>query len=127
MIHQENQGLAETRNVGILAASTDYFMFVDSDDWVKPNFCERAYQLLQDAHSNIVIFGYDLVNNGKIVKERVPVMKEGYQSLPEAIELLLGHTGNYVWNKIFYKKSFQVSVIRKVAFMKILLLHISYF
>lgn len=36
VIHQYNQGLAVARNHGLEAASGNYIVFIDSDDWVNP-------------------------------------------------------------------------------------------
>lgn len=40
-----NMGPGPARNVGIDAAQGDYIGFVDSDDVVEPDFCERLYQV----------------------------------------------------------------------------------
>ena len=34
LLNQENQGLSESRNNGLKAATGEYVMFVDSDDWL---------------------------------------------------------------------------------------------
>ena len=34
LINQENKGLGEARNVGLLYATGDYVWFIDSDDWL---------------------------------------------------------------------------------------------
>lgn len=48
VIHQQNKGLSEARNAGIEAASGEYFMFIDSDDWVEPDLlkklCDTAFE-----------------------------------------------------------------------------------
>ncbi len=44
VIHQENQGLGAVRNKGIEAARGDFIAFIDSDDWIEPDYCERMLQ-----------------------------------------------------------------------------------
>ena len=45
LIDQENRGLAMARNAGMDAASGDYIAFVDSDDWVHPQYFELLLDL----------------------------------------------------------------------------------
>lgn len=40
VIHQENQGPSIARNAGIQAAQGEYLCFVDSDDYISPNYLE---------------------------------------------------------------------------------------
>ena len=41
VINQENRGLYEARRSGINVASGDYIVFVDGDDWLDFDACER--------------------------------------------------------------------------------------
>lgn len=43
VISQENRGLGGARNRGFDAAAGEYILFVDSDDWIDPAYCERLY------------------------------------------------------------------------------------
>lgn len=44
VLHKENGGLSDARNKGLDNASGNYFMFVDSDDYIAPNMAECLYQ-----------------------------------------------------------------------------------
>ena len=57
LIEQENKGPAEARNVGIVKASGEYIMFIDSDDFIEKDYIENyANQIKED--------DYDLVMGG---------------------------------------------------------------
>lgn len=53
VIHQENKGLAETRNVGIANSTGKYVAFVDSDDFVDSKMIETLYNVLIKTNSQI--------------------------------------------------------------------------
>ena len=44
VFHQENQGAAQAKNVGLREARGQYITIVDSDDIVKENMIEALYQ-----------------------------------------------------------------------------------
>lgn len=56
VIHQENQGLAEVRNVGIREAKGEYIQYVDSDDWIEPDMLETCYNFMKKYDADIVCF-----------------------------------------------------------------------
>lgn len=41
VVDRENGGLSAARNTGLAAATGDYILFVDSDDWVEPTMLSR--------------------------------------------------------------------------------------
>ena len=53
VIDRENGGLSAARNTGLEAATGDYVVFVDSDDWVEPNFLECLNSSLITHHSSL--------------------------------------------------------------------------
>lgn len=48
VIHKKNGGLSDARNVGIEAATGDYIIFVDSDDYIEPDTCERLLPFAEE-------------------------------------------------------------------------------
>ena len=45
VIHKENGGLSDARNVGIKSASADYIVFIDSDDYVKNVYVQSLVEI----------------------------------------------------------------------------------
>ena len=55
VIHKQNGGLSDARNFGLDEATGDYVMFVDSDDSIECDACERLLRLATDSHADIVL------------------------------------------------------------------------
>lgn len=69
-IQQENAGAAAARNRGLEIARGEYIGFVDSDDWIDPNYFEELYATATSTKSDIVCAYVDtdvsnLSKNGK--------------------------------------------------------------
>ncbi len=75
VIHKNNGGLSEARNVGILKAKGKYITFLDGDDWVHSEYVEKLYHLLIKTNSNIAICDFvritDETSNNNISNSRV--------------------------------------------------------
>ena len=52
-----NGGLSSARNYGINHASGDFLAFVDADDRVTNDFCERLFAAFSESGANAVVFG----------------------------------------------------------------------
>lgn len=53
VISQENRGLGGARNRGFEAARGEYILYVDSDDWIDPDYCRALYDAARDADADI--------------------------------------------------------------------------
>ena len=55
---QENQGVSIARNLALRHVSGQYFMYVDSDDWLDAETCEVAYNYVVQNHADCLMFSY---------------------------------------------------------------------
>jgi glycosyl transferase family protein len=58
VIHQPNGGLATARQTGLDAATGEYIIVCDSDDWAEPDMYERLYKAAKDTDADIVMCGF---------------------------------------------------------------------
>ena len=57
--HQNNQGVASARNLGIENANGDYIIFVDSDDWIDSKTLEHLEErLVNNNQLDVIVFSY---------------------------------------------------------------------
>lgn len=102
LISQKNQGLSKARNTGIENATADLLMFVDSDDYVRKNFCTDAVQNMNKYDSDMVCFGYTRIEKEKNHEIYPYGRNKRKLSKDEVFSKLF--TDSYAWNKL-YKKS----------------------
>lgn len=58
IIDKTNEGVAAARNDAMRVASGDYMMFVDGDDWLELNACERLVQVMEEYNPDVVMYSY---------------------------------------------------------------------
>lgn len=66
---KENEGIAKTRNFGIEKATSEYIMFVDSDDYIEPTLIEKLKPYM-DQKIDLIKFKLQKVDEkGKIIEK----------------------------------------------------------
>lgn len=56
VIHRENGGLAAARNTGQDNATGETLMFLDGDDYLVPNCCERVFNVIKQENVEVLMF-----------------------------------------------------------------------
>ena len=71
VIETPNGGLGHARNTGLDAASGDFVLFVDSDDWLAPGAVQEMLQILEKPDFDVAVFDYVQVDDAGTVLENV--------------------------------------------------------
>lgn len=101
----ENHGLGGARNIGMSKANGEYICFLDSDDYVKPEFVEKLVERAQIDQSDIVVCNnIDYYEN----QNREEISKQTYRhnpiSLLEDKKILFNRV--CAWGKLYRKELF---------------------
>ncbi len=102
-IKRENGGVSSARNRGIEEAKGEYLMFVDSDDTVEADYCEKMWNTYMETGADMVLCGFHHWYVGRDVK-KVPSNPGVYKTNGYAKDFLkLYQEGflNMPWNKLF--------------------------
>lgn len=110
VIHKTNGGLSDARNTGIENAKGDYFIFIDSDDYIEENMFEILYNLNIDNNTEIAACDKAFVfeDTGKIEygneTNTVHILnpEETFKIIVDFYKKL----GMEMWNKLYSKKLF---------------------
>ncbi|MBQ6038595.1 MAG: glycosyltransferase family 2 protein [Bacteroidaceae bacterium] len=65
VISRENKGISATRNEALEVAMGEYIMFVDSDDWINVQTCEKALYSIEEHRCDLVLWSYIREFKGK--------------------------------------------------------------
>lgn len=105
LINQENAGVSSARNVGIKLSKGKYLIFVDSDDYVTPDYVETLVSLMKQGNNELACADYSKVENGITYNQSKDTQKIDVLSRKDAINLLHNdhYFQGYLWNKIFLK------------------------
>lgn len=66
VLHKKNGGLSDARNAGLQVATSEYVLFIDSDDYIAPNMVERLYELHMKYNVDMSTCGvYNVYSSGE--------------------------------------------------------------
>ena len=101
-----NSGPSATRNRGLAEMTGQYLMFVDSDDWVEPNYVSAFVEVYQLHHPDMIVCGY--INHDEAQNASAEYF--GWKDQPrivcksmkqELLSLYHGRLLQQIWNKFF--------------------------
>ena len=130
VIHKENGGQSEARNVGIDAAHGEYLCFVDSDDYIEREAVEELLAAAEKSKADIVFFDSVSVNEASGYKTDSMIHSLEYTEAPGTDVLIkaLQHEDYFpaVWSNFYHAAFFKKNNFRfkKGIYFEDLLLNI---
>ena len=111
VIHKQNRGISDTRNIGIKNATGRYIGFVDSDDCVKKTMFETLYNIALENDADIVQCDFTRIyeNQKNNICKQLDIQKINEYKGEDVLYKLDGKEGEkivVVWNKIYKKELF---------------------
>lgn len=101
VLHIENGGVANARNVGIKESHGRYLAFVDSDDYVEDGYIDKLMEPTKDGY-DMVVCGFNDVFDGKV--------RSRFKKKSQEINVEPSHsfiTDGYPWMKVIKREIFE--------------------
>ena len=116
VIHQNNTGLGGARNAALDTATGDYITFIDSDDYLMPDFIEYMVSLISAQQSEMAISKNCFTTSD--MKQMNGDKLEYYTSEETVIEFFLPNIRLGAWNKIYDLEFLKKNHLRFVSELK---------
>ena len=122
LLHQENKGLSEARNIGVNASHGDWIFFLDADDWLAPNALMTLLSSAEEYASDMVIgmfyYAYEdhLLFDDRWIEDKEPFVLDREDAMRELI--LQHYFKNFAWGKLYRTESVKKHPVRSGVFFE---------
>lgn len=102
LIQKENGGVSSARNTGIRAARGQWIAFVDSDDWLEPDYLKLMVDAIRENGADFCLIGFRAYDDAT---QRFDIWSDyplSTGTIPKELYALTSF--DYIWSRL-YKKS----------------------
>ena len=112
----KNQGIGKTRNFGIDKAKGKYLMFIDSDDYIEKDACEKLFNKAENSKLDLVVCNfYKVYDNGEVEDIILPSFKN---TTLKDTPSLIRQINLSPWNKLYKTNLIKENNIRFIENLK---------
>ncbi|WML47807.1 glycosyltransferase [Neobacillus sp. PS3-34] len=118
VVHKENGGLSDARNLGMQKATGEFIVFVDSDDWLESTMIEKMIEASVKFKADIVqsafYYAYDeylLFDKRFSDKESSPLILDNKKIMSELV--INEKVKNFAWGKLY-----KAEMVKDIPFQK---------
>ncbi len=109
--HKINEGQGIARNYGLKFAKGEYIHFMDSDDYIPPNFYEKIYSIANEKNLDFITVNGEKFGRYNVWDEYLFI--RAFEKINDGTEINLNEYPSLLWdtspcNKL-YKRSFLIS------------------
>ena len=121
VVHQENKGLSEARNVGLDMAVGDWIVFADSDDWVVPGMLKKLFTQITEEDADLYSYNAYKTDEQGTVTEKLLFVPENDSLLfldeKKKFEYFTEYLMQYkrgweVWSRVFRRSIIEQKKLR---------------
>lgn len=109
IIDKPNGGVSTARNAGVANAVGEYIAFLDSDDYVKPDYLEKLYQTARETGADVTCCNYtlDMSESKRVITLPIRLPAGLYRTERLMRSLLKDVRMHYfLWNKLWKRTLF---------------------
>lgn len=105
VFHKENGGEFTTRNYGLERATGEYVTFVDTDDYVEPNWAEKLYNAAKENDADLAVCGFERIDleTNKVVATNMTNFGYDIKEITPNDDYLL-FINPAPWNKVYKRE-----------------------